>query len=60
VYDAVQLVVDPSVELKDFADRLREIGIFLEKLPMVGIIPVPEMAKVAANPTSIEQPLNPS
>jgi hypothetical protein len=60
VYDAVQLTVDPSAELKDFADRLRERGIFLEKLEMVGIIPVPEMATVAANPTMLEQPQNPS
>ena len=66
VYDATQLLVDSSVTLADFADRLRERGIFLEKLEMVGIIPVPEMATVAANPTSAhatvepEQPLNPS
>jgi len=58
VYDATQLVVDESVELQDFADRLRERGIFLEKLEMVGIIPVPELATVA--PQSTEQPLNPS
>jgi hypothetical protein len=56
VYDAVQLTVDPSATLRDFADRLRERGIFLEKLEMVGIIPVPEMATVA----STEQPMNPS
>jgi hypothetical protein len=66
VYDAVQLTVDPGVELRDFADRLRERGIFLEKLEMVGIIPVPEMATVAAHPTLAqetvepEQPQNPS
>jgi hypothetical protein len=40
VYDATQLLVDDSVSLRDFADRLRERGIFLEKLEMVGIIPV--------------------
>ena len=56
VYDATQLLVDPSVELRDFADTLRERGIFLEKLQMVGIIPVPEMAKVV----STEQSMNPS
>jgi hypothetical protein len=66
VYDATQLVVDPGVELKDFADVLRERGIFLEKLEMVGIIPVLEMATVAAEPSSAqgtvkpEQPQNPS
>jgi hypothetical protein len=40
VYDATQLLVDSSVTMADFADRLRERGIFLEKLEMVGIIPV--------------------
>ena len=40
VYDATQLLVDPSATLADFADRLRERGIFLEQGPMVGIIPV--------------------
>ena len=39
VYDATQLLVDDSVTLAEFADRLRERGIFLEKLEMVGIIP---------------------
>jgi hypothetical protein len=43
-----------------YADRLRERGIFLEKLEMVGIIPVPEMATVAPTINPIEQPLNPS
>jgi hypothetical protein len=38
VYDATQLLVDPSVTLADFADRLRERGIFLEKLQLVGVI----------------------
>jgi hypothetical protein len=38
VYDATQLLVDDSASLADFADRLRERGIFLEKLEMVGII----------------------
>jgi hypothetical protein len=50
VYDATQLVVDPRTDLSAFADRLRERGIFLEKLPMLGIIPVPEMASVAPTP----------
>jgi glycine/D-amino acid oxidase-like deaminating enzyme len=36
VYDATQLRVDPSATLRDFADRLRERGIFLEKLPIRG------------------------
>jgi len=45
--------VDDSASLRDYGDRLRERGIFLEKLEMVGIIPVPEMA-------TAEQPLNPS
>jgi hypothetical protein len=57
VYDAVQLTVDPGVQLRDFADRLRERGIFLEKLEMVGIIPVPTVSPTI-DPT--EQPLNPS
>jgi hypothetical protein len=35
VYDATQLLVDDSVSLRDFADRLRERRIFLEKLEMV-------------------------
>jgi hypothetical protein len=35
VYDATQLRVDPSTTLRDFADRLRERGIFLEKLELV-------------------------
>ena len=56
VYDATQLTVDPGAQLADFADRLREIGIFLEKLEMVGIIPVP----LKAAQEKIEQPLNPS
>jgi hypothetical protein len=56
VYDATQLLLDESVSLRDFADRLRERGIFLEKLEMVGIIPVPEMARSA----TAEEPLNPS
>ena len=56
VYDATQLVVDDSATLADFADRLRERGIFLEKLPMVGIIPVPTMPTQA----TAEQPLNAS
>jgi hypothetical protein len=60
VYDATQLVVDDSVELKDFADRLRERGIFLEKLELVGIIPVPEMATVEPTINPTEQLLNPS
>ena len=58
VYDATQLLVDDSVELKDFADRLRERGIFLEKLEMVGII-MPTKA-TAEEPTMAEQPMNPS
>jgi|SRR6516162_1349236 len=53
VYDATRLLVDDSASLRDYGDRLRERGIFLEKLEMVGIIPVPEMA-------TAEQPLNPS
>jgi hypothetical protein len=60
VYDSTQLLVDPSVELRDFADKLRERGIFLEKLEMVGIIPVPEMATVAPQHSTTEQPMNPS
>jgi hypothetical protein len=35
VYDAQQLLVDDSASLRDFADRLRERGIFLEKLELV-------------------------
>jgi hypothetical protein len=35
VYDGTQLRVDPSATLRDFADRLREKGIFLEKLELV-------------------------
>jgi hypothetical protein len=38
VYDATQLRVDPSATLRDFADRLRERGIFLEKLELVGSV----------------------
>ena len=30
VYDATQLLVDESASLADFADRLRERGIFLK------------------------------
>ena len=56
VYDATQLAVDPSAQLEDFADRLREIGIFLKKLEMVGIIPVPLQAPIEKT----ERPLNPS
>ena len=48
VYDAVQLTVDPSASLRGFADRLRERGIFLEKLEMVGVIPVPTNADCCA------------
>jgi hypothetical protein len=40
VYDATQLLVDDFASLAEFADRLRERGIFLEKLEMIGIIPV--------------------
>jgi len=54
VYDATQLLVDDSASLRDYGDRLRERGIFLEKLEMVGIIPVPEMAAVAPVPTPTE------
>ena len=36
VYDATQLLVDESASLRDYADRLRERGIFLEELELVG------------------------
>jgi hypothetical protein len=35
VYDATQVLVDDSASLRDYADRLRERGIFLEKLEML-------------------------
>jgi hypothetical protein len=59
VYDATQLLVDSSVTLADFADRLRERGIFLEKLEMVGIIPVPTMATPQEQPTKKVKAENP-
>jgi hypothetical protein len=59
VYDATQLLVDSSVTMADFADRLRERGIFLEKLEMVGIIPVPTMATPQEQPTKKVKAQNP-
>jgi hypothetical protein len=35
VYDVTQLLVDDSASLRDYADRLRERGIFLEKLEIM-------------------------
>lgn len=35
VFDATQLMVDATVQLRNFADQLRVVGIFLEKLPLV-------------------------
>jgi hypothetical protein len=52
----LELLVDDSVSLADSADRLREIGIFLEKVEMIGII----MPTAAAEPTTAEQPMKQS
>jgi hypothetical protein len=56
VYDATQLLVDPSATLADFAHKLRERGIFLEKLEMVGIIPAIAPVQTSSEPEQQENP----
>lgn len=50
VFNAEQLIVNNDANLKDYEDRLREIGIFLEKLELL-----PPPAGARSQPSTIKE-----